>query len=786
MLEPASRTELAEKQSDIQLRDCLFVVLQRRWLIAAVFSSVLLVTAIYSLLQIPRYNATALIQITQSRINLAREATIEDGRTKSEEFYSTQTDILKSRSLSERVMDELDLWQHPLFAPAEPNPDLRPAQLRAKQVEDLRQMLRVSPIANTQLVRVGYTTSDPELSASLANSLAKQYIGYSAEAASGVARYTTTFIREQVEKLQAQIAENEAKLQEFSQQEDFVVLDEGENFVVRQLHKLNAELADVQAERAEAEAHFLSLRREEPDAFPEILDNRVVQDLKRERAGLQKRHAELSSRFKPNYPEVERTRSALEEVERRLDDETNDVGAKVLAAARVRYETALRRERILRRTLQEQRQEARDINASTGDYHRVRVELDNQRIMLEQLLQRKSETGLTAELGERAPTMSVRLVDEAVAPRNRSSPNHRVNLLVGGTLGMALGIGLAFFLNFWDASLQNTDDLRRYVALPLLGTIPRDPTRLRASRTQHAMLSANSVVTTSASSEARSFEDSLKGFVEWCRSRLHRQSRSIDLDLPMASVLVGGAESRVPMEREESTDSTPSSLIDERFKFLRSALLLSSAEGPPKTVLVTSSTEAEGKSFIACGLAACLTELDKKVLLIDADLRRPVHHEVFQTGKETGLTSVLTGLVDIKDGCIHATPVPNLFVVPAGPSSPAPAELLGSSAMDTLLGRLGDEFDFVVVDSAPLLPVIDSHSLARLCDAVVLVTRAGQTSRHAVNASKELIETSHGRITGVVLNDVDVTDFAHSLYYQYQSYAYGDGASRRKTRSNGS
>jgi capsular exopolysaccharide synthesis family protein len=202
-------------------------------------------------------------------------------------------------------------------------------------------------------------------------------------------------------------------------------------------------------------------------------------------------------------------------------------------------------------------------------------------------------------------------------------------------------------------------------------------------------------------------------------------------------------------------------------------MLLSTPGAVPKVVLITSPDKSCGKTFVSSNLSCALVQLNKKVLLIDSDLRNPKLHRVFHYRNRVGLTDVLTGQREVGDGCIMRTDIDNLFLMMAGPKSPNPGELLASPVMEKTLQNCAHHFDFVILDSAPLLPVFDSHILSTRCDGVILVARAGVTSRHATLQSIELIERVNGKITGIVLNDVNLEDYAQYYYHSHYSYEYG-------------
>ena len=561
-----------------------------------------------------------------------------------------------------------------------------------------------------------------------------------------MARNTSDFIKEQIEKLKRDIEQKEETLQEYSQREDIVMMDEREDIIVQHFEALNRELTQAQAERVEAEAHYQSLRNAGFEAFAEIFSDATVQNLKRQHAELQTTLAELESRFKPGYPDVRRTKDALADVEMRLNQEMEVVANGVLAGARVRYQAARNRENLLRRTLEQQRQETRDLNQLAAGYRRSKMELDNQNAVLEQLLRRQSETGLSAEMGQRESLMTVRLVDEAVVPTLRHSPRVLLNLAVGTMLGALLAMGLAFFLHHWDTALHNQDDVRRHLALPVLGVIPH-------------VVEAEEL-----------FQDDENG-----------EGQSVVREAALA-VVEGGAGAP-GSGGEHSGGPSANAILAERFKFVRSSLLLSSGDATPKTVLVTSSIQDEGKTFVACRLAKSFVELGMRVLLVDADLRRPSLQNVFHLKNRLGLTTLLVDGGHFDTDCIARTPAENFSLLLAGPRCTTPAELLSSKAIDVFLQEANEKFDIVLMDSSPLLPVVDSQALVGLADAVVMVVRSGRTSRQSVTMSKDLIGKRNGKIAGAVLNDVDFGDYAYSYYYGSQSYTYGGTAGTSHTES---
>jgi capsular exopolysaccharide synthesis family protein len=226
-------------------------------------------------------------------------------------------------------------------------------------------------------------------------------------------------------------------------------------------------------------------------------------------------------------------------------------------------------------------------------------------------------------------------------------------------------------------------------------------------------------------------------------------------------------------QRNINVLTQPKSQFTEAFRSLRTSLLLSTAGHPPKYILFTSATPSEGKTTTASNLACVFAQGGVRVLLIDADLRRPnVHHRFGLSGK-VGLTSVLAGTTTIDQAIQHVAEVPNLDILPSGPVPPFPTEMLGSDAMHALLEQLGETYTHIVIDSPPILSVTDGVILARVVDAVVLVIRHGKSNKHVIRRARDLLTRSGAPMAGLVLNAVDINSPEYYGYYGYSGYSYG-------------
>jgi capsular exopolysaccharide synthesis family protein len=216
----------------------------------------------------------------------------------------------------------------------------------------------------------------------------------------------------------------------------------------------------------------------------------------------------------------------------------------------------------------------------------------------------------------------------------------------------------------------------------------------------------------------------------------------------------------------------PKSQFSEAFRSLRTSLLLSTTGHPPKIIVLTSATPSEGKTTVASNLAAILAQRDTRVLLIDGDLRRPNIHHRFGLNGKIGLTTVLTGATKLEATVQTVREIPNLDILPSGPVPPFPTEMLSSGAMEAILERCREMYDYIVIDSPPILSVTDGVILSRQADAVVLVVRHGKSSKHVVRRGRDILLRSGAGITGIVLNAVDLNSPEYYGYYGYSGYSY--------------
>ena len=368
------------------------------------------------------------------------------------------------------------------------------------------------------------------------------------------------------------------------------------------------------------------------------------------------------------------------------------------------------------------------VNRDTIEYAGLKAEIDTRRSVLASLVARRSETETSGQLRE-TQTSNIRVVDPARTPATAALPRKRLNLVVFLTLGIWLGVALAFVLHYVDNTIKTEADIERYApGLPVLGRVPMfEPLRV-----------------------------------------VYGQR-----DGPEQEAQEQGSGKESAGSPDLASHLSPKSSFAEAFKNLRTSLLLASPEQPPRCIHVTSCEPGSGKSTLAINLAIVLTQMGRRVLLLDADLRRPRIHRGLGLSNETGLTNYLSGNAD-PEQLFQETEIPLLSVITSGPTPPNPSELLESSSLDALLAGLGRsrQFDHVILDSPPTLQVADSLILATRADVTILVVRAGMTSRDSLADSVARLRQGRIQIAGAVFNAVS----DRSRYYEHYYRTYGHDA----------
>ena len=729
-----------------RLLDYWHVILKRRWAVLTCLLVIFATVAIGTLKETPVYAGKILIEINpQDPQVLSFQQVAQSGQTLDFGSYrETQYRILKSRSLAERVVRDLRLYQYPEFyrshsyfglvtkdpkkipSPSDPNPPDPNSDAYRNSVGNFMRSISVSPIQRSNLVEVAFYSQNASLAARIANQLGEDFIDQNLQVRWDEALKASEWLSGRLVELKAKLKASQDALQAYAAKNSILFIQNAVNAQAQsmanaRLEQLEEEYTKAQADRAQKEALYSLVQEGRVQNLPGVLENRLIQQLEGNLSDLKRQYSELTATVKPGYPKALALKKQIETLQANLDRQKEALTHNIAQE----YQAAKAREKYLNQLITQQESLVDTVSQKTIQYNILKREVDTNQSLYDGVLQRMKEAQVAAGLN----ASNIMVVDPAQIPKGPAKPRVILNLALGFILGLSVGVGLAFLQEYLDNTLKTADEVESLLRLPSLGLIPS----------------------------------------------IHLNGSS---KKPAAGLTTLGSNSNGSYGL--ALQSNPMAL--EAFRSLRTSILLS-ANPVPKVLLVTSALPGEGKTTTTVNLGITLASLGGRVVIVDCDMRRPAVHKATGIKNSPGFVQCLTGRVPLSEAILPAIGVPNLSVIPCGPIPPNPAEVLSSPKTLELLQELHGKFEYVLVDSPPILSVADSRILATLTDAVVLVTRAYETPYEVVRRARSLLYGAGARILGVALNDVNVRKEGYSgKYGYYQQYGYGYG---RDYRPNG-
>jgi polysaccharide biosynthesis transport protein len=566
---------------------------------------------------------------------------------------------------------------------------------------------------------VSFYSHNAALASRIANQLSNDYIDQNLQVKWDEALKASEWLSGRLVELKAKLQKSEDALQAYAENNSILFVQNAtsgaaQSMASARLEQLQEEYTRAQADRTQKESMYSLVQEGRVQDLPGFLSNTLIQKLQERLAELHGEYSELTSTVKPGYPKARALKKQIDSVQANLDRQKLNLSQNITQE----YEAALSREQYLRKLLEQQEKLVNVVAQKSIQYNILKREVDTNRSLYDGVLQRMKEAQVAAGL----KASNIMVVDPSEVPKGPAKPRVLLNLALGFILGLGLGVGLAFLQEYLDDTLKNPDEVESLLRLPSLGVLP-------------------------------SFH--LNGAGKPGNGKL--------------ATLKAEGNGVGSLAIQTNTASL------EAFRSLRTSILLS-ANPVPKLLLVTSALPGEGKTTTTVNLGATLASLGSKVVIVDCDMRRPSCHRTTGVKNSPGFVQCLTGRVGLAEAVLPVPGVNNLYVIPCGPIPPNPAEILSSPMTGEMLRKLCTEFEYVLVDSPPLLNVADSRILATLIDAVVLVTRAYETPYEVVRRARSLLYGAGARILGVALNDVNVHrqgyGYKHSYYQQY-GYGYG-------------
>jgi len=706
-----------------------WLILKRRWLlIATVIAFVFGLTGLITFIQKPVYEAEAKLlfnkQNRASSLSSLTEGLNEQvgglsGITSLSNPLDTEAEVIRSHEIVQKSITNLQLKDN---------------QGKPLEKDEFVKRLKLKSIRGTDVLQLSYRSTNPQEAADVINSLMSYYLESNIKTNRAEASAAREFLSKQLPQVDKRVLEAEAALRRFKDQNSVVALQEEAKAGVERLSKLSDQITKVQAllmdvtSRSQALQSQLALNKQQAVALNSLSESNAVQQVLIEYQKVQDQLAVERSRLTNEHPTIINLLSQEQALRAQLGQRvTQTLGSsqsvpeqnlqigqlkQTLTADLVQTEV----ERLglesqvgtLRNAFLLFQARLKALPALEQKQLQVERQLQVARATYEQLLKRLQEV----EVVENQNVGNARIIEEALIPKKPISPRIALNLALGGFLGILLAVGTALMLESVDKSVKTVEEAKELLGYPLLGTIP--------------LYAQN--------------------------KNTHKTTDSTE-DKPELLVL-----------------NNPYSPVNAAFEMLMTNLGFTLSDKTLKVIVVTSAIPGEGKSFVAANLAVATAQMGRRVLLVDADMRRPRQQEIWQIPNLTGLSNALVGQAELQNTAKET--LINLEVLTAGTIPPNPAALLDSQRMAALIKKVARDYEFVIIDTPPLNVFADATILGKLVDGVLLVARPGVVNSVATTTTKTLLEQSRSQVLGMVVNGVSArnSDGYGGYYYGYKYY----------------
>ncbi len=728
-----------QEEREVHLRDYWKVIWKRRWTVLALFLIVLITTAVATFTMKPIYRGTISIQINKEHTQVMDFKEIFSVNMWDLDYYQTQYKILESRTLAKRVVQNLKLSEHPEFQPKPLTPFQQWKSNILKPISDLFASSKKNSPSEKD------PPENKKETAFIDQFLTKLKIEPIRNS-----RLVKVHFDSNYPELSARVPNTlaAAYIQQ-SVENRFIATEQVKEWLTKQLEDLKAkvERADEALQAFGSKHDIISLEEKENVTMQRLTElNEALTKAESERMAKEALYRQTKNKhfdalpsilenklvmdLKQAYIQLEAQYMKLSETFKpeypemvRLKNQMQSIQRRmdgeinrIIAGIKNDYESSLRRESLIRQAFDQQKTKVMQMKEQGIQYNILKREADTNKELYKGLLQRMKEAGVSAGL----TVSNIQVVDQAEIPTGPYKPNKKLNLLLAAVVGLFLGVGLAFFFEYLDNTVKSPEEVEQLMRLPSFGMVPE---------------------------------------ISYERKKRLEKGASFPVEL--------------------ITFGHPKSILSEAYRNIRTSILLSFSEKPPKKIVITSPNPSEGKTTTVINTAIALSQTGAKVLIIDGDMRHPRVHKIFSEENGAGLSNFLSGNAPL-DAIIKKTEVPNLYFIPSGPIPPNPSELIGSNLFKEMIKALGSRFDHVVLDSPPALGFADSVILSTTVDGVILVVLGGKTPRETLQRAKEVLQQVNAKILGVVINRVDIQRGEYGYYYYRYHYYYGKDGKKKE------
>lgn len=734
-------------------------VLQRRKGTVILISVLgLLLAVLITLPMTPVYQAKALIEVQDVNDNFLNMKNVQQfGNVAGMNVMTdiqTQIKILQSDSLLERVSDKLKVvkagqieqdgdrvsaWRRALNLPEEDSGDAH-----AQALSMAKGNLKVRAAGQTRIVEVLVESTDRQLASDYANTLTTEFIEQNMEARWQQTQKTGEWLSRQLDEMKIKLEKSEESLQAYARSSGLLFTQEKTSVSEEKLKQLQTGMSAATADRISKQSRWEMAETASPETLPDVLNDATLRAYSTNLTDLRRQLAELKATFTASYPKVQKLEPQLATIEAAYQRER----AAILKRIKNEFDEAARREKLLAADYNGQTRLVRDEGEKGIQYGIFRREVDSNRTLYEGMLGRVKEASIAGAIR----ASNVRIVDPAKPPKRPSRPVLPLNAALGLLAGVFAGVGFVVTTDKANKTLRDPGDATFYLNLPELGVIPSDK-----------------VMGTG------------------------KTAKKIKAAIYNERLLTVGVDAELAERVELVVHQKKPSMMAESFRATLTSILFAGQNGVerPKALVYTSAGPGEGKSTVVSNMATALAEINQRVLLIDADTRKPRQHQIFGTSNDRGLTTLLLDPLPLPErdlaSFIQVTQVPGVWLLPAGPGVASATNLLYGATMAQLLDALKGQFDVVLIDTPPMLQIPDARILGRMAGGVILVLRAGKTTRDAAKAMRNQLQQDGTKIMGTILNDWNPKmspggyyGYAGGYYKSYKGYYGGTDRNENK------
>jgi capsular exopolysaccharide synthesis family protein len=684
----------------------------------------------------PKYRSTAIVQVNKESSESLGVDELTGRKTDEAALdflvtLDTHAEALQSDALDLQVVGELDLESRPEFNgkqflsdyfmsfPDESKLPLEQApHRRAEVLKAFHKNLKVTAESGTRLIKVQFFSPDPKISADVPNRLVNDYVERDFQMRYAATKQASDWLAGQLAALKNQVEISQERMVAYEKVAGILGTDESHNIVMTHLEDLSKQLTDAESNRILAQAVWHLAQAGNPELVSGLVGNSstmtspstmtmtltVIQNLRSQDAQLKAEYAQASSKYGPAYPRLIQMQNQMKDLDTSIKAQVDNLAAR----AGNDYQAAQQTENDLRASFEQAKEEANRMNDSAVQYTIMKHEAESNRELYDGLSKKFQEAGVLANLR----SSNILLWDPAMPPDRPARPIVPLNLAVGLFGGLLLGVGAACFREEFDQTIDTIDQVEGTALAPSLAAVPKWNPAIKST------------------------------------------------GLKPARMLTPGQEGIVML-------SQPHSHAAEAYRAIRAGVLHMDPTHQPKVIMVTSGMREEGKTTTTLNTAVALAQQGNRVLAVEADLYRPAFTKRLNLTASQGLSSMLTG--GPTTGLPISMPsIPKLYVIPAGPETASPAELLGAPSMGKLIEKWRSEYDYIVVDTPPVLATTEALILSAHCDSVILVVRSGVTTKQSIARVRNLFLRTRAAITGVVMNGIDTRSPENRPYYRHK------------------